>query len=604
MKPPFVQIISWNDYGESHYIGPLRDYAMEAFEIGRAPYNYATDMPHDSWRLFLPFLIDTYKYGTATIDKEGLTVWHRLQPASACSSGGTSGNTAGQLQLEFYPTEVVQDHIFFSALLSAPATITVRIGGVTKRGSWTWQPGGGIGIYHGSVPFGSSLGDVVVTLERDGTQIAQVRGSSISTDCVQGLTNWNAWVGSASGNENVKATPEMSMFDQKCINGTGTNNFAGLCEFACMYGYCPLGACYCEQQGEPRTVPNATGPMGYPREGLDASYSGLCAFDCRHNYCPEEACATVPAPLTTPTVSNFLPPTCVSGTGEGNLAGLCSFACNLGHCPISACTCTAQGALHTLPEPTGDIGVAAPGLDETIYTDLCAFTCMYGYCPEGACVKAGDSGQGDQSGSGDVYIDPILFLEPSPVVGCIPPCNIIFPELILPTPTTIHLYPVKTSVVVVDSTIRTLQPSPSMFFLPNLRRQLCFLTAFSPVTTSTIDYFNMPISSGQTNPFSFYMTPSYSASPVVITAGGTTATIDLPPASVQSTPTGSHTTQAFFTLHTTEYVTGGQSYTYSEAQFPSLTDQPTPTVTTTTFRPPRNTDASSTNSNKIGRAHV
>jgi hypothetical protein len=232
-----------------------------------------------------------------------------------------------------------------------------------------------------------------------------------------------------------------STFNQKCINGTGANNFAGLCEFGCRYGYCPLGACYCQEQGEAITAPNATGPMGYPLAGLDASYSGLCAYDCAHNYCPESACGTVSAPLIIPTASDFLPPACIAGTGEGNLAGLCSFACNLGHCPIAACTCTAQGALHTLPEATGDISIAAPGMDETIYTNLCEFTCIYGYCPEGACVKAGsstgegqgggnrgdgDSGQGTRSG--DVYVDPEFFLVPSPVVECVPPCNIIFPE--------------------------------------------------------------------------------------------------------------------------------------------------------------------------------
>ena len=75
----------------------------------------------------LPFLIDTYKYGKATIDKEGLTVWHRPQPASAYGSGGTSGNTASQLQIVFHPTEIAQDYIFFSALFSAPATIAVSV---------------------------------------------------------------------------------------------------------------------------------------------------------------------------------------------------------------------------------------------------------------------------------------------------------------------------------------------------------------------------------------------------------------------------------------------------------------------------------------------
>jgi hypothetical protein len=64
-----------NDYGESHYIGPLYDKAMEAFTIGNAPSNFAQNMPHDGWRLFLPYVIDLFKTGTATITQEGLTAW-------------------------------------------------------------------------------------------------------------------------------------------------------------------------------------------------------------------------------------------------------------------------------------------------------------------------------------------------------------------------------------------------------------------------------------------------------------------------------------------------------------------------------------------------
>ncbi|KAI9037865.1 glycosyl hydrolase family 71-domain-containing protein [Aspergillus affinis] len=218
--------------------------------------------------------------------------------------------------------------------------------------------------------------------------------------------------------------------------------------------------------GKAKTKPKATGSIGYPAEGMSASYSGLCAFDCPLEYCPD-ACGTVSAQLSTPTVSEFFPPACIAGTGEGNLAGLCSFSCSLGHCPIAACTCTAKGALHTLPEATGDVGVARPGMDESIYTDLCVFTCMYGYCPDPACVKAEDSGSGSDggdgsdegSGSGDVYIDPTFFLEPAPVI--------------LPKGRTIYLYEVTTTIVEGESTIDRLQPSP--------------------ITTSTLQYFNMPV---------------------------------------------------------------------------------------------------------------
>lgn len=96
MKPALVQIITWNDWGECHYIGPLRPGTYGAFTEGKSPYNYAENMDHDGWRLFLPFLIDTYKHGKGTVTNEGIVTWYRKHPKSACSDGGTTANTASQ----------------------------------------------------------------------------------------------------------------------------------------------------------------------------------------------------------------------------------------------------------------------------------------------------------------------------------------------------------------------------------------------------------------------------------------------------------------------------------------------------------------------------
>jgi hypothetical protein len=49
LQPEFVEIILWNDPGESHYIGPLHDNAYAAFDIGKASYNYVADYPYDPW---------------------------------------------------------------------------------------------------------------------------------------------------------------------------------------------------------------------------------------------------------------------------------------------------------------------------------------------------------------------------------------------------------------------------------------------------------------------------------------------------------------------------------------------------------------------------
>ncbi|PWY83615.1 putative extracellular alpha-1,3-glucanase/mutanase [Aspergillus heteromorphus CBS 117.55] len=243
IRPEFIEIISWNDYGESHYIGPLRDNAMAAFEIGEAAYNYVTGMPHDGWRDLLPYVADTYKDDIATIATETLVAWYRLQPVAACGTGGTSANTASELQLEFTPAEVLTDMIFFSALLADTADVSVTVGGVSIDATWRNIPnekGPQTGLYHGQAAFGSNTGEVVVTVSRDGSTIAQVVGEAISTSCTDGLANYNAWVGSAKASTAVNAVTPALLEDQVCVNGTGPNNFAGLCGFACTYGYCPL----------------------------------------------------------------------------------------------------------------------------------------------------------------------------------------------------------------------------------------------------------------------------------------------------------------------------------------------------------------------------
>ncbi|OJJ42117.1 hypothetical protein ASPZODRAFT_77659 [Penicilliopsis zonata CBS 506.65] len=308
LDPPFVEIISWNDYGESHYIGPLRDYAFAAFSIGEAPYNYADEMPHDGWRAFLPYMIDLYKEGTATITQEGIVAWYRVNPKTACDTGDTSGNTASELQLEFEPYDIVDDEIMYSALLGSTADVTVTVGDTELTGAWTSTPDGGIGIYHGSVSFSGLTGDVTVVLSRDGASLATVAGKAITSDCTDDIENWNAWVGSALSSATVSATPALSVSDQVCVNGTGWENFEGICGFACEYGYCPVSACTCNLMGAQKTAPNATGVEGYPIAGEDASYDGLCSYDCNHGYCPPSACSTVSAALSTPTVSDFTLP--------------------------------------------------------------------------------------------------------------------------------------------------------------------------------------------------------------------------------------------------------------------------------------------------------
>ncbi|KAK6854457.1 hypothetical protein PG995_009550 [Apiospora arundinis] len=319
VNPEYVEIVTWNDYGESHYIGPLYPQQYPVFEYGGAPYNYVADMPHDGWRAFLPYIIQKYKTGSASIAKEGLVSWYRTQPGKACDTGGTVANDASY-QTPYPPADVVQDKIFFSALLNSAADVTVSVGGVNLSGvSWRNTPSGGSGIYHGSVAYGGSRGDVVVTVTRNGGQVAQMKGAAITNDCKGRAENWNAWVGSASGSGSgtnpspppattTAAPPPPSTTTNPtqppppsngaCVEGAGDGNFGGLCSFACHYNYCPTDVCRCTKRGAAVSPPPSTGKKGYPNANVPGrcGYVGLCSFAWDRGYTDNlAACGSDPA---------------------------------------------------------------------------------------------------------------------------------------------------------------------------------------------------------------------------------------------------------------------------------------------------------------------
>lgn len=492
VQPDWVQIISWNDYGESHYIGPIRNNALAAMRS--APFDYVSNMPHDGWRAWLPYVSDMYRYNITLFDKEGVTFWYRPNPRSACDSGGTTGNTASQLQLEFPASEVAADAVFYTAqLASTGATVTVSIGGVSTVGTWSDTPDGGSGLYHGNVSFSGRTGPVQITLSRGGKILASATGTPISSAC--SLVNWNAWVGNAMSPVTTVSIPWLQK-DKVCIRGTGANDFAGMCAFSCSYGYCPIGACVCLAMGTERKKPPYTGVVAFPVAGRSADYSGLCSFNCNlgkigDKGCPSDICGTAEAPLAIPTVSPFLPFTCTGGQGPPGWEGLCSYACNFGFCPSNICTCTQTGALNVPPPKIRD--TVGSSLNPKINDwGLCDFACPRGYCPEGSCNQRPASGGGAAAPiAPDIWTNP----DPTPLVGCSPPCNLILPPYTLPTPTAISCHPLTTTFV--GRWASNSAPATTVTTI-----------TFPVITTTRIPVFNINITQAAVNNVVFTVTPS------------------------------------------------------------------------------------------------
>lgn len=385
--PDYVEIISWNDFGESHYIGPLHDNEFIAFSnadgYGKSPFNYATGMPHDGWRQFLPYVIDLYKYGKASIKQESLSVWYRLYPSNGCSDGHTTGNTASQLQVESEPGSILQDQVFFTALLTSEADVTVTVGGNSYHGGWTTKPPGGAGLYHGSAPI-SGTGPISVSVM--GMTAKGSKGYASNCDDNGNFNNYNAYVVSTTGRT---VWTDISLDGYKCVAGFGINGFEKLCSFACSHGYCPYGACTCTQVGPPPTMPTPGQGAGYPASGLSDNYGGLCDFACNYGYCPSQYCSHTKQPVVNSPNSPFTPPACTGGTGlKAEFNTLCQYSCQYGYCPMHLCSCSSQGILKPLPKVSEFVArrlTTGPYAGSEDVDNLCGFSCKYGRCDSSIC---------------------------------------------------------------------------------------------------------------------------------------------------------------------------------------------------------------------------
>jgi Glycosyl hydrolase family 71 len=190
LQPAMVEIVSWNDFGEAHYIGPIHDGAVPDGA------HYVEGMPHEGWLKFLPYYIDAYKSGNSTSVEgveEGITYWYKINPGQSGSTGGTTGNNPGHGQPVVAPQLVSQDKVFVSVLVAQPSDISVSIGG----GQPTPFRAMSSGVNHFSVPFNGQTGAVQVKVTRNGQSIVSATGPEITDSCKNGLVNWNAYVGSS-----------------------------------------------------------------------------------------------------------------------------------------------------------------------------------------------------------------------------------------------------------------------------------------------------------------------------------------------------------------------------------------------------------------------
>lgn len=171
LVPEYVEIVTWNDYGESHYVTPL---SSPHTDDGGS--KWVNDMPHDGWLDMAKPFISAYKNGSTTVSDYINTTM------------GTANNMSGNY-FNGCPNswETLTDEVFVVSLLTANGTVTVN----SRSTEYSYDALAGASAF--SVPMG--VGAQAFALTRDGGPV--MNGTSLKEivlECVYGIYNFNAYV--------------------------------------------------------------------------------------------------------------------------------------------------------------------------------------------------------------------------------------------------------------------------------------------------------------------------------------------------------------------------------------------------------------------------
>ncbi|PSR99149.1 glycosyl hydrolase family 71-domain-containing protein [Coniella lustricola] len=371
LGPRFIEIITWNDYGESHYIGPLNS---PHYDDGNS--KWTNDMPHDGWLdIAKPFIAAFHDGATSAnsyVATDELVYWYRpnfkdlnCDATDTCTAAGTVNNASGNYFIgkpDGY--QDVADSVFAVALLTQAGTVTIQSGSEV----YAFSAPAGISSYQVDM----ALGTQSFFLSRDGETVLAGQSLKEITDvCNCGIYNFNAYVGTL---------PEGNPFPDQ-LQPDGLSSLTVSLAVTTCAATPSLGMAIVTLASTPAITIGSGSGLPTPsstQSSLSTSTIPLTSSDI----------STTTRPVTTSIVTSSVssaPSICISGTGSGNYAHLCSFVCSYGYCPTGVCTCTTHSATgNALPATTGTDCIPLSSEDDS-YLGLCSFAGNHGYCPATAC---------------------------------------------------------------------------------------------------------------------------------------------------------------------------------------------------------------------------
>ncbi|TFK29164.1 hypothetical protein FA15DRAFT_632705 [Coprinopsis marcescibilis] len=182
----FIEMLTWNDYGESDYFGPVR---------GAQPAGtyWADGFPHTAWYDMSEYYIKAFKTGVyPSITQDVIYFWSRPHPAKATASNDPLGRPSGW--------DWASDFLWAAVFASSPGTVTLKMG----SSSQTFNVNAGVT----KLKLPTSAGKITVQMVKNGARVIDHTDNSFTFVDNPVRYNYNAYVGSATAS--ILPTPVSS----------------------------------------------------------------------------------------------------------------------------------------------------------------------------------------------------------------------------------------------------------------------------------------------------------------------------------------------------------------------------------------------------------
>lgn len=172
-----LEILTWNDYGESSYIGPIAGALPAGSEV------WVDGFDHEAINVLTKYYATAFKTGSyPTITSDSIVMWQRPHSKDAIATGDSVGRPTGW--------DWTDDVLWAVVLTTGPATVTLTSGSNTE----TFSVEGGLT----KLKIDSSAGKMSGSIVRDGTTVASYTSSgSVYTDSPT-TYNFNYYLGGSS----------------------------------------------------------------------------------------------------------------------------------------------------------------------------------------------------------------------------------------------------------------------------------------------------------------------------------------------------------------------------------------------------------------------